>query len=108
MSGTDEERSQGSSDAWAVSIEVSNTISSLGSTSDGAGAYAETISNLKTLGNWLRNRCDALTSAWDMACDSSDPATNKDQILGKISGNSAYKDLFDQNVEGWKPSPATS
>ena len=108
VSGTDEERSQGSSDAWAVSIEVSNTISSLGSTSDGAGAYAETISNLKTLGNWLRNRCDALTSAWDMACDSSDPAANKDQILGKISGNSVYKDLFDQNVEGWKPSPATS
>lgn len=108
VSGTDEERSQGSSEAWAVSIEVSNTISALGSTSDGAGAYAETISNLKTLGNWLRNRCDALTSAWDLACDSSDPAANKDQILGKISGNSAYKDLFDQNVEGWKPSPATS
>lgn len=108
VSGTDEERSQGSSDAWTVSIEVSNTISAIGSTSDGAGAYAETISNLKTLGNWLRNRCDALTSAWEMARDSSDPAGEEEQILGKISGNSAYKDLFDQNVEGWKPSPATS
>lgn len=108
VSGTVEERSQGSSDAWAVSIEVSNTISAIGSTSDGAGAYAETIGNLKTLGNWLRNRCDALTSAWEMACDSSDPAGEEEQILEKISGNSGYKDLFDQNVEGWKPSPATS
>ncbi|MDO4849196.1 MAG: zinc ribbon domain-containing protein [Coriobacteriia bacterium] len=100
--------SSGLSEARSVSIDVSNAISTAQSTSDGAGAYTETSEHLVTLGNWLRNRCDALTSAWQAASDSSDLASDSASILSTVSASSAYKELFDQNVSGWEPVKASS
>lgn len=108
VSGSADERSSGLSDAKALSIEISNTISTIEQTSDGAGAYTETISNLKTLGNWLRNRCDALTSAWSASSASEDPSSDAASITSGISANPTYKKLFDDNYEAYKPVSATS
>ncbi len=103
VSGTAEERSACLLEIKDVSLDVSNTISSISSTSDGAGVYADDKTNLTSLGNWLRNRCDALSAAWELSSSSADPASAQDQILAKISGNGYYKTLFDQNVDAWKP-----
>ena len=103
VSGTAEERSACLLAIKDVSLDVSNTISSISSTSDGAGVYADDKTNLTSLGNWLRNRCDALSAAWELSASSADPASAQDQILAKISGNGYYKTLFDQNVDAWKP-----
>lgn len=108
VSGTSDERSAGYTDAHALSIEVSNTISTLEQTNDGAGAYTEQISNLKTLGNWLRNRCDALTSAWSASADADDPSSESDSILAKVSGNGSYKQLFDDSYEAYKPAAVST
>lgn len=100
--------SSGLADAKAVSLAVSNAISTVQSTSDGAGAYTETSEHLVTLGNWLRNRCDALTEAWQQAGSSEDLAADKDSILSSVSATSVYKQLFEQNVAGWEPVQASS
>jgi RNA polymerase subunit RPABC4/transcription elongation factor Spt4 len=108
VSGTADERSAGLSTAKALSLEVSNTISSIDQTSDGAGAYSETISNLDKLGNWLRNRCDGLTSAWSASVSSDDPSAESDSILSGISANPTYKKLFDDSYASCKPVSAVS
>ncbi len=103
IDGTYDERSAGLSAIREVSLAVSNSIASVENTSDGSGAYTETIANLSTLGNWLRNRCDALTEAWNASLASEDPSSDASLILGKISANSAYQQLYEQNVTGWEP-----
>lgn len=103
VGGTYDERSAGLAAIKEVSLAVSNSIASIENTSDGSGAYTETISNLSTLGNWLRNRCDALTEAWNASLESSDPPSEGSLILGKISVNSAYEQLYEQNVAAWEP-----
>lgn len=101
ISGDAETRAAGLSDAEAVSIEVSNLISSAQGLDDSDGAYADAISNLVTLGNWLRNRCDALTEAWQRSVDSSDPAADEASILAPVESASAYASLFEENLEQW-------
>ncbi len=102
-------RQQGQSDLYAISIEVSNLISSLSGLDSGAGAYSETLSNLTTLGNWLRNRCDSLTEAWALSVASSDPAADASSIEYPVtktyetSTKSSYQVLFEENYENWKP-----
>ncbi len=103
VSGSSDERASGYSDAKTLSIEVSNAIIALEQTNDGAGAYTEQINNLKTLGNWLRNRCDGLTSAWSVSSEADDPSSESDSILAKVSANPTYKQLFDDNYESYKP-----
>lgn len=88
----------GLSDARSLAIDVSNLISAIQSTSDGAGAYTETIANLGKLGSWLRNRVDALTAAWQSVA-SGNPA--------EVPSDSAtYKRLFDDNYAAWEPASA--
>ena len=102
-------RKQGQSDLYAISIEVSNLISSFTGLDDGAGVYTETISNLTTLGNWLRNRCDSLSEAWALSVASSDPAADASSIEYPVtktyqtSSKSSYQILFEENYENWKP-----
>ena len=102
-------RQQGQSDLYAISIEVSNLISSMSGLDSGAGNYTETLSNLVTLGNWLRNRCDSLTEAWALSVASSDPAADASSIEYPVtktyqtSSKSSYQVLFEENYENWKP-----
>lgn len=103
VSGDAEARSKGSESAAALSIEVSNLISSIQKTSDGEGFYADAKNNLLTLGNWLRNRCDALTESWELAADSDDPVADKDSILLPVDAAASFARLFEENYESWKP-----
>lgn len=105
LTGSADERSQAYVDARNVSIRVSNLISDLEQCSDGDGLYADDISNLKSLGNWLRNRCDAITACWKASAEAQDPQAEKDQILPG-SQSSSYKSLFDQNYDSWAPQKA--
>ncbi len=108
VSGSAEERASAYSDAKSLSIGVSNVIITLEQTDSGAGSYSEQISSLTTIGNWLRNRCDGLTAAWALSAESEDPAADSGTILAKVSANSAYKQLFDDNYESCKPVSAAS
>ena len=86
---------KGLSDVRSLALDVSNLISAVQATSDGAGAYTETIANLGKLGSWLRNRVDALTSAWQAA------AAGKPAEVP--SDSATYKKLFDDNYAAWEP-----
>ncbi|HBO61817.1 MAG TPA: hypothetical protein DD645_03945 [Olsenella sp.] len=107
VSGDDDARSKGLSDAQAISLEVSNLISQVGMLDDGGGAYSDDISNVITLGNWLRNRCDALTEAWQRSVDAADPAASASSILAPVEGSSDYARLFSENYDAWKPEQAS-
>ena len=107
VSGDDDARSKGLSDAQAISLEVSNLISQVGMLDDGGGAYSDDISNVITLGNWLRNRCDALTEAWQRSVDAEDPAASASSILAPVEGSSDYARLFSENYDAWKPEQAS-
>lgn len=96
-------------DAESIALEVSNLISNLGQISTSDGTYASDVSNLLTLGNYLRNRCDALTEAWNLDVASSNPSSEIDKIKAPLtkqqnsSGVDTYKGLFDDNYSSWKP-----
>ena len=108
-SGTSDERTAAKSDVYAISIELSNLISDIASLDTGAGSYQDDIEHLLSLGNWLRNRTDALTNGWAKSVEAEDPSQEADAILSCVhqyydaNGQSSYKTLFKRNYEGWKP-----
>ncbi|HIU23742.1 zinc ribbon domain-containing protein [Olsenella sp. Marseille-QA0557] len=107
--GDQEAFDNASSECEELSYDVSNLISDIQSVDVTSGTYAEDVEHLVTLGNWLRNRVDALNSAWNSAEASSDPAANRDEIMAPLvgsqnaSGENTYKGLFNQNYEAWEP-----
>ena len=102
-------RTTGKREAEALAIDVSNLIASLDEVDVTSGLYAEERDNLLTLGNWLRNRVDALSAAWKAAVDAQDPAAQREEIMAILrrdddaSGKNAYKAYFDENYEAWEP-----
>lgn len=104
LSGSAEERAKGRDDHEALSIKVSNLISSFDSLSDWGGVYAEDIANISTLASWLRNRCDLLSEAWDISAGSSDPSQDVSSILSLANGSKDYARHFEDSVGEWKPS----
>ena len=74
-----------------------------------SGTYAEDLENLLTLGNWLRNRVDRISSAWDAALASKNPKADEASLMALLEaengedGKNAYEKLFDDNYEQWKP-----
>lgn len=102
-SGSADERSQGLSDAEDISLEVSNLITETSGIDDGSGPNAEEVQNLVTLGSWLRNRCDALTSAWKLLADASDPEGVAGRAVSTMDGAADYERLFSQNYDAWRP-----
>ena len=103
-SGSAEEREKGLDEAQALSIEVSNHITACSALSDADGAYAEDIEHLLTLGNWVRNRCDALTRSWGISVDAQDPAASASEICASVDAASDYAELFEENFDAWRPS----
>lgn len=107
--GDAEAASTAADEAEQLSYDVSNLISDVEELDGDAAAYDEDVEHLVTLGNWLRNRVDALNRAWDAYEASSDPASERDQIMAPLTesqnayGVSTYKGLFDQNYEAWEP-----
>ena len=104
-----DERTRGKREAEALAIDVSNVIASLGELGTTSTLYAEDIDHLMTLGNWLRNRTDALLAAWVADVESENPTEDREQIMSLLQnedgkeGTNAYKKLFDESYEGWKP-----
>ena len=102
-------RTSGRREAEALAIDVSNVIEALQELGTTSELYAEDVEHMLTLGNWLRNRVDALTAAWVAAAESDDPAAERDRISALLQsgedgqGTNAYKGLFDESYEGWKP-----
>ena len=90
----------GLEEAQAVSIEVSNLISQVELVS---GADEGDVENLLTLGNWLRNRCDALTAAWELGSSASDASSEVSSMLSGVDTSAEYGRLFDQSYDGWDP-----
>lgn len=98
-----EDRAAGLSEARSISIDVSNLINDVSALDDGSEGVSEKVDHLETLGNWLRNRCDALTGAWGISAESGDPAADADKITGAMDAGSAFQRLFSQNYDAWDP-----
>lgn len=109
ITGSTQERSDGQQEAEQISLDISNVISDLSSLDDSNGNYRQSIENLTKLGNWLRNRSDALNEGWKQSVASSNPSQDKENILAPVdnirdsSGSSSYQKLFDENYVNWKP-----
>ena len=109
FSGDQEAFDNAAAECEDLSYDDSNLIADIQSVDVTSGTYAEDVEHLVTLGNWLRNRVDALNSAWSNAKASSDPSANRDEIMAPLvgsqnaNGESTYKGLFDQNYEAWEP-----
>lgn len=110
LAGADpDEIVQGKREADALSIDVSNLISALGKVDVTSGVYATELDQLLSLGNWLRNRLDALCAAWEAAAGSDDPAAEREALRARVSadqgedGKGSYQRLFEDNYEAWKP-----
>lgn len=100
-------REDGRQAAHQISLDVSNLIDAVSSVDVTSGTYEEDAQNLSVLGNWLRNRMDALQEAWDRSLEFDDPAGHKDVITGSIGSDGSiadsFKALFDASYERWKP-----
>lgn len=86
--------------AQAVSLDVSNAIADLSALDD--GTYPDALADLTTLGNWLRNRCDALSAAWERAASSDDPQSDADEILSGVNASRDYRRRFAQLYAQWE------
>ena len=109
FSGSLEQRKKGASTAKSLSYEVSNLIDDISGIDVTSGTYAADLEHLQTLGNWLRNRVDALNEAWQADVASDDPSSDRSSIEAPLkeaenaNGTNTYKALFDQNYDAWKP-----
>lgn len=103
VSGDATAREKGLEQARAISIEVSNLIDDVKEIDDGTGPNADAVKDLTTLGNWLRNRCDALCAAWRLSADSTDLDADAEKILSKAREGESYARLFSQNYESMAP-----
>lgn len=107
--GDKDERTKGKREADALAIDISNVIDAISQVDVSSGLYADEQEHLLTLGNWLRNRVDTIRTAWTQAAASDDPKADTERLQQLIvadhnsDGLSAYKVLFDDNYEAWKP-----
>lgn len=101
LTGSADERAQGLEDVRALSIEVSNLIESIGGLE--SSDNADEVQHLLTLGNWLRNRCDALEDGWSRSAEADRPADERDSILADVSASAEYASFFSENYDDWAP-----
>lgn len=114
LTGALSDRVTASNNQRSVAIELSNLISSIDDVDVSTGTYADSVQNMKTLGNYLRNWSDALTEAWTLAAGYDDPSGHRSDIYESLkneeddSGKNSYQKLFDDNYASWEPqAPAT-
>lgn len=98
-------RTSAQREAHQLSLDVSNLIASLSDIDVTSGTYADDLENMKTLSNWLRNRTDALDSAWKKAMQVANPPAHAQEIDACLdsSASGSYKELFDGHYDEWKP-----
>lgn len=100
VSGTADERSSKQQEMYALSIEVSNLIADLPNASD-AQQDPESAQDLSSLASWLRNRCDALSKAWELSRDATDPSAESKGILAAAQAGASYASLFSEHFDSW-------
>lgn len=101
VSGTADERAAGLDAARGVAIDVSNLITEIDALGTSDSEHADDVEHLRTLSSWLRNRCDALSAAWELSSASEDPEADKERILARAAAGEDYARLFEKNFEAW-------
>ena len=104
VAGDADARASGYDNAYAIAIELSNLIAEI----DGLDAgdddeLADALADLDTLGNWLRNRVDALVDAWVLSCSYDDASAHADDILATLAAADAYLGYFETYYDAWEP-----
>ncbi len=102
-SGTADERSAARDEATQLALDTSNAIATLQGLRQGSGDVAPSIDSLLTLGNWLRNRVDALSRAWDLSASSQDPAADAARVSAAADAGDEYARLFAEKYDSWAP-----
>ncbi|BCV18831.1 zinc ribbon domain-containing protein [Leptogranulimonas caecicola] len=108
FSGTSEERSEGFSNASTLGVEISNTINKIQEVDTTSGSYQDSKDELLKMANWLRNRSDAVTTAWKQAAQSENPQSVREQALSSIRGEAAsWSTMFESAYANFSlPEPA--
>ena len=104
VSGEKDARAAGLEGAQAIAIDISNLIDRMSGSFDDTSDWADDMGNLSTLGNWLRNRCDAIVEAWEVSAKSQDPAEDSAEIISEAARGRSFAALFSENYEDWRPS----
>lgn len=83
--------------ASQIALAISNDISEVSSTDTTSGKYYQQQQDLITMGNYLRNRADIVSEAWQKVAQSSNPARDKAAILQPVKSEGAnYANLFNK------------
>lgn len=107
FSGSATERQDAYAQAQALSLEISNLISEVEGVDVNTGTYVEARSELVTMGNYLRNRMDALLGAWELDAASDNPEDEREAIEAPLTNSDgvsitdSFKRLFDDAYEKW-------
>ena len=64
---------------------------------------SDSVSELATIANWLRNRCDSLTRAWELAEGASDLSSVEGSIDSLLDASRDYGRLFSESYDSWAP-----
>lgn len=114
VDGTDAERQQGKAEADQLKLDISNLLSEIGEVDVTSGTYADAKDAVTTVGNYLRNRMDAISSGWDKAVSFDNPSEHAEEIAstvissdGQQSKADAFKDLFEEGYQAAKPQGAS-
>lgn len=109
FTGDEMVRREGYTNAQSIAIRISNLITTIQGVDVTSGTYAQAKDDLLTLGNYLRNRSDAVNSAWKLAVDSTDPSGNRTKILAPINGDAkSYAAQFDDALSKFVLDPPAS
>ncbi|MBQ6395696.1 MAG: zinc ribbon domain-containing protein [Atopobiaceae bacterium] len=107
--GDREERAAAREQADAYAIELSNLIEDIRQADVTSGTYTEERERLLTLGNWLRNRSDALSEAWALDMRMEDEGLTREKVASPLlseadaDGRNTYGNMFDEAYESAEP-----
>ena len=94
---SDDDKSKKQDTAYANQLEASNILQDLAKADVSTGTYEQTLTTLKTIGSYLRNRADSVKDAWDYAIDGSG------SVSSAITDAGSYESLFDSQYAAAKP-----
>lgn len=109
LSGDAQAREDGQAQAQELSIDISNLINEISQVNVESGTYVDERDNLLSLGNWLRNQSDALSTAWNKDVNFDNPEDHEEEILSSLQDSSGssliegFSALFQKNYDAWKP-----
>ena len=94
---SDDDKSKRQDTAYANQLEASNILQDLSKADVSTGTYEESLSTIKTIGSYLRNRADSVKDAWDAATGGSG------SVSSSLTDAKSYASLFDAQYAAAKP-----